>query len=265
MMNTLRSEVVRLWRPRLMIGWLGLTAAAAVLINMVMFQLVGEGGSTPPAGPGVAFPDAATLASNEGLIVGLSAAASMFGVITLAFWATATASDTSSGLIRLLVAAQPHRWRLIAGKTLALTLLTALVTTVATAVNIAAANALAPLADLSTDAWGTDLAQVAGEAWLNTFATLVVWGVIGLALAVLTRSAAAAVSIGVGYVLVVESVITAAASDLAEWLPGSTLSALAAGGNAVIDYGTAAALALGYVVVGLGLASVVLTRRDITD
>lgn len=128
MIAAMRSELVRIIRPRLLAGWFGLTAVFAILINVVMFSTVGDAGAMPEQGPGVAFPDVATLGTADGLVVGLSAASSMFGVVTLSFWAIATATDYSSGLIRLLAAAQPRRWTLLAGKVLALMIVTAAAT-----------------------------------------------------------------------------------------------------------------------------------------
>lgn len=241
-------------------------ALFAALINVVMFSSASGGVELPPAGPGVAFPDAATLESAEGLVAGLAAASSMFGVVTLSFSAIAAATDYSSGVIRLLVAAQPHRWKLLAGKVVALTLVTALATVVALVVNVMVATIDGPTSGLTVDAWQTDVGlPMILEAWGNACCALLVWGVIGLVLAIATRSAALAISVGVGWVLVAESVVSMAFDDGLTWLPGTTLTAVAQGGNDALTYSSALALALGYVVVGLGVATLVVARRDVTD
>lgn len=90
-------------------------------------------------------------------------------------------------------------------------------------------------------------------------------GVIGLVLAVLTRSAAVAVSAGVAYVLVVETLIGLVAEDTAQWLSGATLRSLAAGGDTLLDYPSALALGATYAAVGLAVAAVVLVKRDVSD
>jgi ABC-2 type transport system permease protein len=82
---------------------------------------------------------------------------------------------------------------------------------------------------------------------------------------VLTRSSAGAISVGVGYVLVVESMVKLAIGRETDWLLGSTLAVVAAGGTPSLAYGTALTLAVGYVIIGLGLATVLVTRRDVTD
>ncbi len=264
MINVVRSELVRLRRPRLLIGWFGLMALFALMINQVMFSMAGDP-SAPTNGPGVSFPSFAELAGPSGPVSGLGAAASMFGIVTLSFWAIAVASDYSSGLIRLLVSSQPHRWKLLAGKVIALTIITAIATTIAMIFTVASALPTATAAGVPTDQWGTDVVSVLAGAWVNAFAAMLVWGVIGLVLAVVTRSSAIAISIGAGYVLVVESIVRQSLGDGANWLLGSTLSSLAAGGNQSLTYGSAFAMGVVYTVVGLFIATVVLTRRDVSD
>jgi len=102
-------------------------------------------------------------------------------------------------------------------------------------------------------------------AWLDLFLALCVWGVLGLVIAVLTRSAAVAIAIGVGYVLVVESIIKMLEDVPSDWLLGTTLNAVASGGTPAVGFGTALALAAGYVIVGLVVAGLVYVRRDVTD
>lgn len=265
MLNVPRSELIRMARPRMLAAWFGLMSLFAVMINAVMFSTVGDSTGLPDAGPGVVFPNEATLASAEGLVAGMSAAASMFGVVTLSFWAVTAATDYSSGLIRLLASAEPRRWRLLAGKVGALLLVTAAATAIATIVNITVAAPLAEGAGFSIEPWRTGAVGTVVTAYLNTFLALTVWGALGLTLAILARSSALAISVGVGYVLIVEAVLRAAAPGTTDWLLGSTLTALAAGGNATLSYGAALGLGLAYAGIGLGLATVVLTRRDITD
>ena len=259
-----RSELVRSCRKGVLLGWFGLSAAFAVLINTVMYGVVLD---NPEAlsGPGVSFPSLQTLESSVGLTAGLSSAASMLGVVTLSFWAVLTATDYSSGLMRLLVSAQPRRWRLLLGKAAALSLWTACVATVALVVHLGAAPAAARSAGIDTGAWSqASVGDVAGS-WVNLLLTLLVWGFIGLALATLTRSSAIAVSAGAGYVLVVDGIIRTAAGPVADVLPSSTLTALAQGGNSDLGYTSALGVGSCYIVVGLLAAMVALARRDITD
>jgi hypothetical protein len=143
--------------------------------------------------------------------------------------------------------------------------MTALATTVAAFVNVMAVLPAAQAAGIATDAWGTDLVSIVIGAWLNLYLALCVWGVLGLVIAVLARSAAIAIAIGVGYVLVVESMVKMLDDAPADWLLGSVLGAVAEGGTAAITQGTALLLALGYVTLGFVGAGLVFIRRDVTD
>jgi hypothetical protein len=263
MLHVVRSELTRLAQRRTLVVWFGLMALFAVMVNTVMGSVVGQMDPNVPS-PGVSFPSRAELEAPSGLMAGLSAASNMFGVVSLSLWAFFTAQDYSSGLIRLLVAGEPRRWRLLAGKAIALVAVTALAVTVAAATNIIAAPAVAA-SGVSTAAWGTDLPEVVVEAWVNLLLSQVIWGALGLVIAVLSRSAMVAVSIGVGYVLVVESLIRMVDGAPVDQLLGTTLGAIAKGGTAAVSYSSALALGATYVIVGLVLAGIVFARRDVTD
>ncbi len=165
----------------------------------------------------------------------------------------------------MLVAAEPRRWRLVLGKWVALAAVTAAATLVALVVNLAVAPGAASSAALEPTEWGTDIAAVALGAALDLYLALLVWGTIGLALAVLTRSAGIAIGVGVGWVLLLECVIAAAVEEVSDWLPGATIGALATGGSSSIAYGTALALGAAYIAVAMVATLITSTRRDITD
>ena len=264
MVHVVRSEWARLGQRRILLLWFGLMALLALMINTVMATVVGDSSAAALPSPGVTFPTRAELEASSGVMAGLSAASNMFGIVTLSMWAIFTAQDYSSGLIRLLVAGEPRRWRLLAGKALALLGVTALATTAAAVANGMAAP-MVGASGIDTSAWGTDVLAVVGEAWINLFLSLVVWGVLGLVIAVLTRSAVAAVAIGIGYVLVLESLIKMTGGAPSDLLLGTTLNAIASGGTAAVSFGSAIALGGVYVIVGLGLAGAVFARRDVTD
>lgn len=265
MWRVIRSELVRLRRRTFVLGWLGLTALSSVVLTSFAYLATEEAPEVAEAAPGGGFPSAEVLASSDGLTAALGSTATLLGVVTLAFWAVATASDFSTGLVRLLTQAEPRRVRLLLGKVGALVLWTGVAAVLATLASVAVSPALASATDIPTDAWEDGAVLQVVEAALQLFSSLLVWGVIGLVVAVLTRSAAVAVSAGVAYVLVVETLVGTVAEDAADWLPGATLRALATGGDAVIDHGTALALGAGYALAGLAVAAIVLVRRDVSD
>jgi ABC-type transport system involved in multi-copper enzyme maturation permease subunit len=264
MTRVIRSELIRLRRRNVLLGWFGLTALFAVLVNFVMFQVV-DGTGTATNGPGVSFPSAGVLLSPDGVVAGLGAAASFFGVVTLAFWALTAAGDYSTGLVRIVVAAEPRRARLLLGKWIALAVVTSAATLTALLVNLLVAPIAAQAGGYAPHVWGTDLVSILIGAAVHLYLSLLVWGTIGLALAVVTRSAGIAIGVGVGYVLLVEAVISAVATGISDWLPGSILTALAQGGNAAAPFTTAAVIGSSYIVVALVAAFLIFQRRDITD
>ena len=69
---------------------------------------------------------------------------------------------------------------------------------------------------------------------------------------------------GIGYLLVFEGLMGMVLDSAAKWLPGSSFSAIAAGGTADLAYGTALLMAAVYAVAALAIAAIVFRRRDIT-
>jgi ABC-type transport system involved in multi-copper enzyme maturation permease subunit len=188
----------------------------------------------------------------------------MLGIVALVIWAGSAASDYSTGLIRLLVQAEPSRIRLLAGKILALTVFTCVATLVATMAITAVAPVVAESAGVSTDAWSQDVATMVFRSYLQLTLSVLLWGILGLFVGVATRSTGIAVAVGVGYLLVFEGLLGMVLDSGSRWLPGSAFSAVAAGGSADMGFGTALLVAAVYAVAAVGVSAVVVRRRDIT-
>jgi ABC-type transport system involved in multi-copper enzyme maturation permease subunit len=260
MSRAFRSELIRLDRPSFLLGGIGGMAAFGAIATLIGFAAAGQSG----AGPGQYIPSEAALAAPDGYAAGLMLAANLVGIIALSIWAIATASDYSSGLVRLLAQAEPRRWRLIVGKALALTLFTTAGALAATVAAYVTAQACAPAFGVSTAAWADTLPTlVERSAYLALSAT--VWGVLGLVVALLTRSAGVAIAVGIGYLVVFENMLAAVASGVSDWLLGATLTALAAGGTPAMAFGSAFVLGATYLAGGIVIAIIVTHFREITD
>ena len=107
-------------------------------------------------------------------------------MILLALWAIAVATDYSTGLIRILVQAQPNRIRLMAGKIVALTVFTLLAATVTALVVILLARPMARLEGIQVEAWKTDFLTHLVKGYFDFTLAVLVYGLIGLMRAVLT-------------------------------------------------------------------------------
>lgn len=260
MLRVIKSELIRLNRPSFLIGGIGAMAAFGSISTIIGFAAAGKTGP----GPGAYIPTVAALAASNGFTAGLMLAANLIGIIALSFWAIAVASDYSTGLIRLLAQAEPRRWRLLVGKALALVLYTLAGALAATLAAAGTALVCAPIFDVSTAAWGTDTLITLAEAFRNLSLSAIVWGVIGLLVALLTRSSGVAIAAGVGYVVIFENMIVAVASDAGKWLLGGTLTALAAGGTPAISLESALQLGSAYLVAGILISIAVMHFREIT-
>lgn len=260
MLRAIKSELIRMNRPSFLVGSIGLTAAFACLATVVAFAAAGKTG----IGPGQYIPTEAALAASDGFMVGFGLLANIAGIIALAFWAISVASDYGTGLIRLLVQAEPRRYRLLVGKLGALVLVTLAGTLAATIVAASTATLIAPMFDVSTAAWSTDTLKTLVESFWHLSLSAAVWGVVGLTIATISRSSAVAIATGLGYVLLVENMVLAVAEDAADMLPGAVLTALAMGGTPTIEFGSALGLGVAYVLAGIIISGAILHRREIT-
>ncbi len=255
-----RSEAIRLGRFSFAGSGIGLVTLLTLVGTAVAF-IAAEGfadGAVPPPGLGAVV----DTTSQRGIAAGITMSANLIGVLTLSLWATAAASDYETGWIRLMVQAEPRRWRLLAAKFLALTAVTAVGTFLATTISATTAPLFADLTGAPTDLWSL---AVLPEAWLNLTLGMVVWGTLGFAIATIGRSAVVAVGGGIGYLMIFEGVLRLAAETATTYLPGAVLSAVVAGGTTSLGFGAALLLALAYWLAASGLAMAVFQRRDITS
>jgi ABC-type transport system involved in multi-copper enzyme maturation permease subunit len=217
------------------------------------------------AGQGPGAYTVAEIASEGGFLTALPTVSRLAGVILLSLWAIAVATDYSTGLIRILAQAHPNRTSLLGGKIAALSVFTLLATAVTTLTVVIFARPLAKLEGIPIDAWKTDFASHLGKGYFDFTVAGLVWGLIGLMLAVLTRSSAVAIGIGLGFLLVAEGLISIVAPDASTYLPGGTLDALASGGNDQLAWGTALGLVLLYGVIAATVSLAVFRTRDIVS
>jgi ABC-2 type transport system permease protein len=261
MIRVIRSELVRLRsRPTLFAG-IGLMAFFAILATAVVFFTAG---SASGGLPGTEDITRTMLEAGNGMFVGVSRFVGLLGVITLVVWAMSATADHSSGLVRLLVQAEPRRWRLLLGKAVALSLFTCAATLVAIVAVLVVAPPLAGAAGISPDAWTSDPVATLLSAYVHITASVLLWGIVGLFVGVITRNSGLAIGIGIGYLMIFEGVITTLLESAARWLPGQVFAAIASGGTETMDFGTALLVAGVYAALALVAAMVLFQRRDIT-
>ena len=264
--NTVRSEWIRIWRWSFILGGIGVTAGFAALVSVFVYTSATDVPSgTPAAGSRGSFASVADIAQPGGFLTALATVSTLAGIVLLALWAIAAAGDYSSGLIRILVQAQPNRINLLSGKILALTLFTLLTTLTTTLAVVIVARPLARLEGIEIAAWKTEFFPHLLSSYFNFAVAGLVWGLIGLMIAVLTRSSAIAIGVGIGYLLVVESLIGIIAPDATVYLPGGTLNALVSGGTSQLAWIAALGLTVLYGIIAIVVSLVAFHARDITS
>jgi len=139
-------------------------------------------------------------------------------------------------------------------------------TLVGAVISISVSFALAGGKNVDTALWfnGDGRMEIAKTA-LNVYISVLGFGIIGMVLGILLRSPISSISIGVLWLLIIENIVGAVKSSTLEWLPGSQLATVAAGGTETISYTHALSLSGIYVGVALIIATVLFTKRDVAN
>ncbi|MFK7919858.1 MAG: hypothetical protein AB8G14_17415 [Ilumatobacter sp.] len=263
MTGIVRSEWIRIWRPSFRYGGIGVLAAFSVLISLFIYSSLSDASTN--TGPGFGATTAADLEQPGGMLHALGSVSTLAGIVLLSLWAIAAASDYDTGLIRVLVQAEPSRTKLLAAKIIALTMFTGLATAVTVLITAAIARPLARFNGVDTDPWKIDTAIEMAKGSFNFLIPALVWGLIGLTIAVLTKSSGTAIGVGIGWLLVVENLIGIAAPDITDYLPGGTLNAVASGGTADLTWTAALGITALYGTAATAASLLTFNKRDIVD
>ncbi|WP_286900722.1 ABC transporter permease [Thermocrispum sp.] len=271
--TAIRAELVKqAHRPA---GWLLLGIGA--LLTMTFAYLVPYVGlSDDTAGPGAELamdtmlPGRFVGAAVGGLPVFVGALALIYGVLV-------AGSEYGFDTWKAVLVQHPSRLRLYAAKlaTVAAGTLTGVL--VLFTVTALCSLLIASLEDQPV-VWpsASDIATGAGAAWL--MATM--WATLGVALAIVLRSVALPIGLGLVWMLAVQNLLAAIGAplvpfiaDLQTYLPGPNAGALAAavgaspqapGVDAIVGAGHATVVVTAYLVAFCALGGWLLHRRDIT-
>jgi ABC-type transport system involved in multi-copper enzyme maturation permease subunit len=262
MIAALRSEWIRIRRPRYLLVCSALAALASILATALTVSTAGSSTTAQRQGPGDAV-TVAQLSQADGGSRGLLAVITLLGVIVLCLSAAAFAADHSSGMLRNLLVRHPRRGSLLAGKFAAVALLGGLMVAVAVVVSVLTSYLAVPSSVSTRDWLGADGLRALASATVNVYAATVGYALFGAVLGTLLRSPTLAVSIGLAWLLPVEQLLSSTLDSTKKWLPGQVLSAVAHGGNSSLAYGGALALAVVYLVLAAGPSVALFVRRDV--
>jgi ABC-type transport system involved in multi-copper enzyme maturation permease subunit len=254
MVRAFRHELLKLRRPTMVLGSFG---------AMIVLALLGVVITVTRAGNGRADVSLASLSQPDGFATMLQRATELLGIVALAIVAIAVAQDYSTGMLRSMLMREPRRLRLLAGKLAADLAFTVAAVAVALLVAFGVAMLIGPSRGIDTAQWvhaglGTTLAQFGAELLVSLG-----FGVFGAALAVVLRSPATAVIVGVAWALPVETLLGRVWSGLEQWLPVHQLEVIASrGSDATLS--TAFLLAAGFVAAAACLSTTLFVRSDVT-
>jgi len=205
------------------------------------------------------------------LITVVGQARSLIIVIALIMVTSNIAAEWSQGTLRNLLVREPNRLRLLAGKMLALVLFVIVSAALTLAISATLILVAAHAQGIQAAAWTSSEGLRTLLAFFgNEVLCLVGISLLGMLIAVLTRSVGAAVGVALAYVLVPEGIIAMVWQQGSQWfpvrvlnfLPGSTLP-LAVGPTPPQGYPTALLVALLWMVGFVVVSAVVFQRQDV--
>jgi len=193
----------------------GVMIASTAFIAYLTFHQITSGATGRELIPLIqAFP------TPQGLITVIGQGRSLIIVIALIMVTANVAAEWSQGTLRNLLVREPGRLRLLAGKMLALLLFVVISAELTLAISAALIIIAAQSQEVSTAAWtSSEGIHALLDFFSNEVLCLVGIGLLGMLIAVLTRSVGAAVGIALAYVLVPEGLIAMVWQQGSQWFP----------------------------------------------
>jgi hypothetical protein len=253
------SEWTKLKRRTLFLStYLGLAVAASAFVILLFANAHAHGN-------GGGLPTLQQLARPNGLVVGVTRATMLLGIVAFGIAAAQTASEYSLGTLRQLLVRQPRRVVLLVGKMLAVIAFILLAFLFAAVVAFVVAIVMAHARHTSTSAWFTgtglgDLFRALGDIAL----AVVGYSILGLAIGQLLRSAVFSVIAGLAWIIAIENIIGRIVPSTTKWLPGTALETVASGGTEGPSFSHGLAVGAVYLVVAAVAAAVTFHRADVT-
>lgn len=231
MNHVIRAEWRKLRRPTLFVGSLGAVIGVTALVTSLLFLLIDSQSGNAERGERITRE---ILQLPTGVSIGFSNAAGLLGLVALCIFAAQTAQEYTYGTLRNLLVRQPRRIQLLLGKYFSMVIFAIATVTVSAITAVSLAFALSGKAKVSTALWTTSDARTAlWQTFINVLISTIGYGTVGMLLGLLLRSPISSISIGVAWLLVVESIIAIAWKPSAKWMPGQLLSVVSSGGSPI--------------------------------
>jgi ABC-2 type transport system permease protein len=259
MIRALRAELVKIRRRRVLV----VTALAVVVFAVGGATIVltaAEPAAAATPGRGLTLE---ALADAGGGTAVFRTAASFAGFFMFVVFVGAVAVEFGRGTFRTMLLRQPRRLRLLAGKMTGLLAFAAAVLLATELLTWVAARLLAPSQGVATGSW----VSLAGFAQgLTDYLAVLFWvagyAVLGMTLAVLARSVAVALAIGIAWAGPFEHLLQDAWDPASRLFPGLLLEAFVAGGTPDVSATRSLVTVAAYMAAGALVAGTTFVRRD---
>lgn len=258
MIRAIRSELIKLWRPRpVLVGTLVASVYAIASAALVL-------AAVRPAGSLGFGPSTASLATAGGGTEVFTTGLAFAGFFVLVLFTGTIAMEFSRGTVRTMTLRQPDRRRLLAGKVAAMLGSAAVVLAWMEVVGWIAARVLASGQGVDASAW----ASAAGlRAGITDYGTVLYWitgyALLGTALAVLIRSVPVALAVGIAWAGPFEHIVAGAWHLADEVFPGLLLESVVGSERYSVSTQQAFVTSLGYTALAAVVATVSFVRRDV--
>jgi ABC-2 type transport system permease protein len=264
MIRSYHAELTRLLRGKLVVITLLASTAFAMTATAIVMSTVEPVAQIVGGGPGRTL-TVEDLADAGGGTEVFRFAASFAGTFLFVVFVAVMALELTRGTMRTMLLRQPRRLRLLGGRLAAMLTFAAVTLACTEVITWITARLLAPGADVVTDAWTS--MDALGSAFVD-FGAVLIWitgyAVLGTALAVMLRSAAVALAVGVAWAGPIEHILQDGWEPAVRYFPGLLLEAFVAGGTDEVGAGRALATVAAYCAVAVAVAAVVFSRRDVT-
>ncbi|WAH98186.1 ABC transporter permease [Arthrobacter sp. MMS18-M83] len=258
------SEVLKLRRRSVLAGAVVMLALSTFIAYLTFHQIASGATGKEMTGLIAAFD------TPQGLVSIIGQARSVIIAIALVMVTANLAAEWSQGTLRNLLVREPRRLRWLAGKMLALVLFVLLSMLLTLLISGTFILILAQGQGIQTTPWTSAEGIRVFLAFVgNEVLCLIGVCALGMVIAVLTRSVAAAVGIALAYMLVVEGIIAVVLPQVTQWFPGRVFNTIVGAAVPLVGptppQGYPAALAAALLwIVGFVLASAsVFPRQDV--
>ncbi len=263
MFRVFSAEWVKLRRPTLLFGTLLAVGGLVAMVTSVIFLLIDDPGGNGDRGQVITRE---MLALPSGFSLTFSQSAGLLGLAALCVFAAQTAQEYTYGTLRNLLVRQPSRMKILAGKFLAMSLFAFLIVVFSAVIGMGLSYALSSRAKVITDGWFTsDAIGDTINSFLNVSFATIGYGIVGMVLGLLLRSPISAISIGVIWILIVESILVAVRRSLADYMPGTQLSNIGQGGSMDLSYQYSMQYSLVFLTLISIVAAILFKRRDVAN